>query len=180
MKFRAILALLMLSIFAVFVSGTMTQTLPAQYSTETSKVINFTFNVTNTANGDTRWNVTVWNKSSSSGAYGLLFYTNLSNSSSLDKGFTMANEDRVWWKVNTTNGTSGVNYNSGVRLFDVDVGYNTITVGAQDKINLSVDVGNITIAGYMNVNKNLSLIDPAGARWLCGINASGRLHCTQA
>ncbi|KKM97082.1 hypothetical protein LCGC14_1171730 [marine sediment metagenome] len=110
-------------------------------------------------------NVTILNKSSLDGSYGILASSlsltlNASNASTGHEAqfwnFTATFvEGIVWIQLNFTNAT-GINGTGGgllsnVTVIEIDVDYNIITIGL-DVINLSTDSGNINISGILSAD----------------------------
>lgn len=160
---RKILATLLTFLICAFtVSGYTTYLFaaPAEYLTSTSTGINFSGQINSSGvagldEGEVV-NVTVMNKSSSSGSYGFLDATassvvNASGELWEDEFWNITatlTEERHWIKLNFTNSTEGGTVTSEA-IIDIDTDYYVLTVGQFDKINLSLDTGHINTTGIV-------------------------------
>ncbi len=161
----------LLTIFSVIAFGTVEKSAPFNtYSTSTTTDINVSCainisgfpSLARTGENVTSHviNVTILNKSSLLGAYGILNYSissvvaNATNAS--DGGGNFWNltitltEERHWIQCNFTNATSGGAL-TNVTAIEIDVDYNIMTIG-NNVINFSIDTGNINISGILSAD----------------------------
>ena len=108
-------------------------------------------------------NVTILNKSSLNGAYGIYGgVSHLLNASGVGGASHFWNqtitltEGRHWLLCNFTNVTfQGIpSILTNVTAIEIDIDYNIITIG-QDVINLSTDTGNINISGILSADAGI-------------------------
>ena len=152
--------LALITIFSVIAFTSNEISAPSAYVTLTSTSVNISGAVNASAfsglsQGDVV-NVTILNKSSNGGDYGILESSLLSriNASGTSKHVfwnqtvTLARDTRHWIILNFTNATSGGSLSSE-RIIDIDIDFFTIQVGQFGTINLSVDTGNINVSGIV-------------------------------
>ena len=147
-------------------------TTPSQFTTLTSTSVNFSLVFNNTRNGETYFNVVLYNSSdsSSSRAYQRLSSINVSNSSMSNMSVTMVDETRVWFYFNVTNITGGAVL-SDIRIFDIDTKFLIFRFGGLDTINFSIANGDINTSGGLRLGKNITLFDGTNYR-VCGLNGT--------
>ena len=149
-----ILIIFMLSTVLVLADTTHDILAPLNYLPSSVTLINFSANITNTDDEDTLFNLNVYNKSSSSGDYSLLFSANITNSTFWNRTFTLKGDKeyvRHWIYFNFTNLTSS-GVVSNTRVIDIDTDLYIISLGPDPTINFSVDSGDIKIKGVMNAS----------------------------
>ena len=130
---------------------------PAAYTTLTSRSANISSEFNQTTNSQTTWNMTIYNKSSSSGAYGVLSNVNIiRNATFWNYTATLADKNRHWIYLNITNVTGGPIISSA-RIIDTDSGYNVLNVGSFGAVNISLDTGDINISGIFRSDSALQL-----------------------
>lgn len=167
-----IIVIALLTIISVIAYSTVEKTAPfTEYQIFTTTSINISGGVNASgASGLTNAydivNVTILNKSSSAGAYGILnvsgqrhHLVNASNgTTNVFWNFTATlTEERHWIRINFTNASSVWNETmlTNETVFDIDVDYDVITIG-QDVINLSTVTGNINISGIIRADSGAS------------------------
>ena len=137
-KFGLISCLLILLIGVVYGTRTLNYNTPGAYSTSISTDVNvsFTFSQTDDSNSETTFNATIYNKSSSSGSYGILVTDmNLINGTQNSTIVTLVDGDRHWLYINVSNVTGGPTISSE-RIIDVDTQYLLYQLGNFDTLNL--------------------------------------------
>ena len=171
MKLKSIISVIMVILLSVFVIGFSVNEIskPLAYSTSTSLKVNVSggFNasgITGLQANDTI-NVTILNKSSLSGAYGIYngtgdtigglhgYIINASGETAgshrfWNKTITLT-EERHWIRLNCTNCTSGGSLTSE-RIIDIDIDYNVYQLGRFDTLNFSLDTGNFNTSGTIS------------------------------
>jgi hypothetical protein len=140
--------LLMICAYPVWSAVTSGDIEPAAYSTKTTLDVNLSVRFNQTAGvADTTWLLKVYNRSSSTGAYGIYNDTGhiIRNNSfwNLTSTFT---EGRHWIFFNATNVSGGATASS-TRIIEVDLSYYMISIGSYETINMSLDTGHINTTG---------------------------------
>ena len=160
----------LLTIFSVIAFSTVEKTAPFNtYSTSISTSVNISGRINisgfpslaRTGENVTSHviNVTILNKSSLTGAYGILasslslVVSNATNGTTGpgDWNFTASlTEERHWLLLNFTNATPGGAL-TNVTVIEIDVDYDIMTIG-QSVINFSIKTGNINISGILSAD----------------------------
>ena len=206
MRINKLLAGIVIALFLIISAAAFTTneiTAPSAYQTYNTLTVNISggLNVSafsfltarNTSANFTQHviNITILNKSSSSGAYGILdsslsLTINATNRTpDVFWNFTATlTEGRHWIRLNFTNvsraddGSFGGSL-SAERIVDIDLEAYVLTIGQFDKINFSLDSGNITIAGNYATNKNnITLTTIGGTKVYCGVDNSKVWSCS--
>ena len=169
--------------------------LPVPFTTVTSTTVNYSFVYNQTNNDATNFVGVIYNATSSSGPFTVLFSAlNVTNGSTINTSgvqITMRDNDRHFWYINVTNGSeSRGQVISSTRIVDVDTSFLTFQLGAFGKINFTVDTGaaafagNTTSGGHVIIgagteagSRNLTLFDSTGSQFTCGINNTGDWSC---
>lgn len=181
MSRKSILTILVLVIMSSFVLAASfnNQLFPTAFTTLTSTSVNFstTFNQTGET-AENHWSIKIYNSSdpSSTRLYQTLGIMNVTNGTMGNITLTLKDDTRTWWYMNVTNISVGAVL-SDVRIFDVDADFLVFKFGGYDKINFTVDRGDINISGKLRAN-NITLKATDGAEWECGVNETGQVHCT--
>ena len=133
---------------------------PAAYATLTKAAVNFSIYINDTLADEnhTTYNASLYTRMNNTAPYTL----NVSgivviNGSFNNATITFSDGDRVWWYWNLTDNHSRVIESTDVRVFDIDVAYNILSIGANQVINLSTDSGEIVTMGGLTA-ANLTLI----------------------
>ena len=128
---------------------------PSEFTTFTSTSVNFStiFNQTNiNAN---LFQIDIYNTSEPEPTrnYTVLFSANITNATFWNTTITFANNKRVWYFFNVTNGSSTRGQVlSDVFIFDVDSSFLTFRFGGFDTINFTLDKGHIAVTGNLSGN----------------------------
>lgn len=192
MKLKTILLTLAVSlilIISVLAYSSNEITAPAAYSTSSTLTVNVSGGINASSYdgivGGSVVNVTILNKSSSSGAYGILAASlsltcNASNGS-LDYFWNYTatfTEGRQWIKLNFTN----VSFNNNVgslsaeRIVQIDLDATMLSLYG-GKINFT-DTGNINISGTIGLGEhNMSFITQDGTKACCGVSDANVWGC---
>ncbi len=134
---------------------------PTAYSTQVTLTINVSGGVNSSGitglNEEDVVNVTILNKSSTSGAYGVYnvggIYGYLTNASGpivdhfWNQTITLT-EERQWIILNFTNATAGGSLTSEV-IIDIDLNYFMLEIGQFGAVNISMDTGHINTTGLV-------------------------------
>ena len=124
---------------------------PAAYVTFDNALVNFSLNINDT-NADinhSTFNASLYTRMNDTAAYTLNVSGIVITNNTAHNGTTVnfADGDRVWWKWVVEDNYSRTIFNTSVRVFDVDLVYYTLSLGANKVINLSLDSGEIVTKG---------------------------------
>ncbi len=189
MKFKKIIPV----IFCIFLLSILVYSIqidrkvPVPYTvyTTTSVLFNLTYNNTDLVLNYTTLNITLYTRFNSTATY--LANPNITERTLVNGTYNATSiifDDgaRVWWFVSFKNNASVLVENTSVRIFDIDLDYNILSIGVNQKINLSLDDGDIFTAGgiyaakFVNTSHlvvgNITLVNQTG-EWLCDEDHNG-------
>jgi len=194
-----IIALLTIAFASAFTYNQITA--PAEFYTSSSLEVNISGGINisafpylkTTGNNATSHviNVTILNKSSSSGSYGIL-----ANSLSLTINASNYTEQKFWnYTATLTEGYNWIRLNftnvsrnddgsfggslTAERIVNVDTKAFMITVGQFDTINISTKEGDINISGkYKSTKNNMTFTTLSGTVVYCGVDDSKVWTCS--
>ncbi len=142
MKKLLISFLLSLLLVLSIVYGALNYVTPTAYSTSVTTKVNVSLWFNQTINSEVTYNLTIYNRSSSSGAYGYLNSTTIQNGTKYANYVVLKDDERSWLYLNVTNNTGGPTISS-VRIIDVDTRYNVMEVEVQLNMD-SLRLGNVS------------------------------------
>lgn len=147
-KIWIVLLAICICVIGVFAATTTTINKPTAYSTVTSTDVNLS--VTNTQTGNSQnevLNVTVWNRTSSSGTWVYLDDTLVTNNTFNTTWTVSLDDDERYWLRYTINYSAGIETTSE-RIIDVDVNYKDVIVN----YNLNLSGYNLYVGGCIKYN----------------------------
>lgn len=146
---------------------------PAEYVTFDNSAVNFSIYINDSladAN-HTTFNVSIYIRLNNTAGY----TANVSdlvivNGSFVNATINFNDGDRVWWYWSAEDNYSRNIFNTSVRIFDVDLVYYKLSLGANKVINFSTDTGEMVIKGglaadnitvdWIKINQNDSTTNP--------------------
>ena|SRR3990167_8868622 len=151
---------------------------PADGTVLTSTSVNFSFRINNTNNAATLFEYRILNTSSRAqalaGNYSVLITGNITNGSFFNITQTMVDQLRHYFIINFSNATTNGLVTSR-SVFNIDVNYYKQIFGSQERINFTLDKGDINISGNLHIGAggNITMIQ-GDTRYLCGPNGTGK------
>lgn len=180
--------IIVLTTLAVIAATSYNFRAPSEFTTLTSTSVNFSTVFNQTNNDATVFNITIYNSSNDNPSRNYSKFTdsgNITISRVILNGtfwnltnYTLKDNTRHWIFFNITNGSSTRGpILSDVTIFDIDTRFLVFNLGGLDKINFSIDTGDINTSGRIFAARNVSYISPGGTIFTCGVNNTGQLHC---
>lgn len=184
------LIVLVLCMASVFGYGTYSAEAPSNYAIKTTTSINFslrinassaTLDLLSDATGLT--NVTVLNRTGRTGAWAILNPNGLVINSTNGSAYNTDNwgnitstlkEGRTYWRFNLTNATAG-GFVTQTRTLDIDLDYYLLVIGNYDKINISLDTGNLNTSGMIRADR-IDLANSTTESDTCNSGTAGEIR----
>ncbi len=172
---------------------------PGEFNIFTDASVNFSF-VVNATGGflgsSEQLSCDVMNRSSTTGAYSILFSNNITNSTFFNRTASLTNERHQWY-VNCSNSFQPErNYgNSLERNFDINTNFFNLPIGLAEMFNISMDTGDLFTAGKIHAGgnvtirgsnltvgsatdaTNMSYFSDDGTQFFCAVENDGTFSC---
>ncbi len=145
----SVVSIIVLSYIVFAALGSVNYIRPSIYTTLTSTGVNVSWNFNQTSNSELTWNGTIYNRSSSDGAYSVLDWETFNNASFTNITVTLKDNTRHWLYINVTNVTGGPII-SETRIVDVDTGFLIFQLGVYQTLNFTLDTGDFTTSGIVD------------------------------